>query len=202
MFQCIFSVTLQQIILRLIRFWWRVCHALKYSWEHDIWCHACLRLMLRNISLHWIVDICNFGELCNKVGFFCIASILPILYRGRVDDLSFFGCLSLFCFLLIEFNCTFYISYKILTNYVHYYCILIMTGLAVGTSFFFRARITSFHTHASLTFFVCFFILFHSCCSHARVFEKTHAHASSSFPMARLNGTCFFPTVQLQVHNV
>ena len=31
-----------------------------------------------------------------------------------------------FYFLLFEFHCTFSISYKILTNYVHYYCILIM----------------------------------------------------------------------------
>ena len=41
--------------------------------------------------------------------------------------------------------------------------------------FFFGARFTSFHTHSSLlTFFFCFFVLCHSCCSLARVFEKTH----------------------------
>ena len=34
--------------------------------------------------------------------------------RGRVDDLSFLEYLSPFCFLLIEFHCTFSISYKIL----------------------------------------------------------------------------------------
>ena len=39
---------------------------------------------------------------------------------------------------------------------------------------FFRARFTSFHTHASLlTFFVCLIVLFHSWCSRARVFGKT-----------------------------
>ena len=32
---------------------------------------------------------------------------------------------SPFCFLLIEFHLTFSIPYKILTNYVYYYCILI-----------------------------------------------------------------------------
>ena len=43
--------------------------------------------------------------------------------------------------------------------------------------FFFRALFASFHSHASLlTFFVCFFILFHSCCFHARVFGKTLLH--------------------------
>ena len=59
------------------------------------------------------------------------------------------------------------------------------------TSFFFRELFASFHTHASLlAFFVCFFILFHSCCSHARVFGKTIVH-ESLFPTAILNGTCF-----------
>ena len=49
--------------------------------------------------------------------------------------------------------------------------------MAVGILFFFRVRFSSLHTHASLlTSFVCFFILFHSCCSHARVFEKTLVH--------------------------
>ena len=41
---------------------------------------------------------------------------------------------------------------------------------------FFRARFTSFHHAFLLSVFVCFFILFHSCCSHARVFGKTLAH--------------------------
>ena len=41
---------------------------------------------------------------------------------------------------------------------------------------------TFFHTHASLlTFFVCFFILFHSCCSNAQVFGKTLVH---EFPIS------------------
>ena len=37
-----------------------------------------------------------------------------ICWRGRMDDSSFFHYLSPFCFLLIEFHCTFSISYKIL----------------------------------------------------------------------------------------
>ena len=44
---------------------------------------------------------------------------------------------------------------------------------------FFRAYFI-FHTHDSLlTLFVCFFILFHSCCSHAQVFGKTFVHELS-----------------------
>ena len=42
-----------------------------------------------------------------------------------------------------------------------------------------------------LTSFICFFILFHSCCSHARVLGK-HSCMSSTFPIAILNGTFFF----------
>ena len=50
---------------------------------------------------------------------------LTVLFPGRVDDLLFFDCLISFYFLLIEFYCIFSIFYKILTNYVYYYCILI-----------------------------------------------------------------------------
>ena len=42
-----------------------------------------------------------------------------------VDDSSFFEYLSSFCFLSIEFRCTFSISYKILPYFVCYYCISI-----------------------------------------------------------------------------
>ena len=70
--------------------------------------------------------------------------LLPIFYMGitqfirrRVEDLSFFDCLIPFGFLLIEFHCTFSISYRILANYVYYYCILIRIVQDVGTSFFF-----------------------------------------------------------------
>ena len=45
--------------------------------------------------------------------------------RGRMDDLSFFEYLSPFCFLSIEFYCTFFISCKILQHFVYYYCILV-----------------------------------------------------------------------------
>ena len=42
---------------------------------------------------------------------------------------------------------------------------------------FFRVRCTSFHIHSTLlTFFLCFIVLFQSCCSHAQVFGKTLLH--------------------------
>ena len=43
-----------------------------------------------------------------------------------MDDLLFFDYLSPFYFLLIEFHCTFSISYKILPDHVYYYCVSIM----------------------------------------------------------------------------
>ena len=70
-----------------------------------------------------------------------------------------------------------------------------MTGL------FFCACFTSFLTHTSfltLLLFLCLisFLLF-PC---ATVWENTYK--SSSFPIVILNGTYFFPKVQLPVHNV
>ena len=62
-----------------------------------------------------------------------------------------------------------------------YYCILIRIVKAVGTYFFVRALFTSFLTHFSLLTFFCYFVLFHSCGSHARVFGKTLVH---EFPIA------------------
>ena len=39
-----------------------------------------------------------------------------------MDDLLLFEYFSPFYFWLLEFHCTFSMSYKILTNYVYYYC--------------------------------------------------------------------------------
>ena len=58
---------------------------------------------------------------------------------------------------------------------------------------------TSFHTHVSLRAYFCLshFILsvpMHECLG-------KRSWMSSTFPIAILNGTCFFSTDQLQVHN-
>ena len=69
--------------------------------------------------------------------------------------------------------------YKILQYYVYYYCILIRYGLAALP--YFRARFYFFPYPTSLLiffFFSCFFVLFHSCCSHSRLFGKTLVHES------------------------
>ena len=59
--------------------------------------------------------------------------------------------------------------------------IVFWLGYDRPSGLFFSCRFASFHTHASLlTFFVCFFILFHFSCSQARVFGKTLVH---EFPM-------------------
>ena len=51
--------------------------------------------------------------------------INSMAHWGSVVNLSFFNYLSPFCFLLIEFHCSFTISYKILLDYVYYYCVSI-----------------------------------------------------------------------------
>ena len=44
----------------------------------------------------------------------------------------------------------------------------------------FRVRCTSFHIHSPLLiFFLCFIVLFQSCCSHSQVFGKTPLHEFS-----------------------
>ena len=46
-----------------------------------------------------------------------------------------------------------------------------------GQDLFFRVHCTSFHNYSPLlTFFLCFIVLFQSCCSHAQVFGKTLLH--------------------------
>ena len=98
------------------------------------------------------------------------------MFHGR-SDFFLFGSEVHFVFLLVEFYCTISIYYKILRNYVYYFCILNRIVWAVETSVLFRARFTCFHTHTSLhNLFVCFFVLFHSCCSHVRVFGRTIVH--------------------------
>ena len=56
-------------------------------------------------------------------------------------------------------------------------CTSYRTHASVLTFFFFQTSCTSYRTHASvLTFFFCCIVLFHSCCSQARVFGKTLVH--------------------------
>ena len=78
--------------------------------------------------------------------------------------------------------------------------------MAVRT-YFFRACCASFHTHASfLAFFVCIFVLFHSCCSHALVFGKTllhqlimfYSHTEWYFPFFKRRNSLFGPSFVYQ----
>ena len=55
----------------------------------------------------------------------------------------------------------------------------------VGGTYFFRTHVDSSHIHSPLhAFFICIFVSFHYCCSHAHVFR--------TIPIAILNSTCFF----------
>ena len=81
--------------------------------------------------------------------------------RGRVDDLSFFEYLSPCCFLLIEFHCSFFISYEILPYFVYYYCIWLGRDRPSGLLLFVPALLLSMLTplflpcsSVSLSYFV------------------------------------------------
>ena len=120
---------------------------------------------------------------------------------------SFFSCPLCFCisssdkwmicnflivFLLIEFHCNF----PYLIKYYHVMFISIVFWLIndrPSGPFFFRTRFTSFLTHAYLFTFFVRFCIFHSCCSHARVFVRTLVHESPFF-IALLNSTFFRET--------
>ena len=98
-----------------------------------------------------------------------------------MDDCSF-------CFLSIEFHYTFSISYKILPylNFMFIIIILFWSGLR----FFVPALLLSILMPLFLPFSVCIFVLFRSCCSHARVFGKALVH---EFPMSSRHTEWYLP---------
>ena len=132
----------------------------------------------------------------------CIFINYMIGRRRRVSFLSFFDYLSPFCF-LIEFHCTFSISYKMLQFFVYYYySFWLGCDMPSGLPFF-RACFASFLYSPSLLTFFCFFVLFHSGFSHGWVFGKTLVHEFhiSYMAISILNGTCFFRECNyIQVH--
>ena len=122
------------------------------------------------------------------------------LNRGRMDDLSFLDYLSPFCFLLIEFHCTFSISYKRLQYFVYYN--IFWLGCDRLSGLFFSACFASSvlkplflpSSFVSLSYFILAVPML--------VCLGKHSCMGSSSPIAILNSTCFFPTVQLQMYNV
>ena len=112
--------------------------------------------------------------------------------RGWVDDLSFFEYLSPFCFLLIEFQCTFSISYK----YYHILFIIIIVfwlgcDKPSGLLLFVTALLLSILTplflpssSVSLSYFVLAVPML-ECLG-------KHPCMSSPCPIAILNGTFLF----------
>ena len=86
---------------------------------------------------------------------------------------------------LVFCQLNFIVLFPFLIKYCHILFIIIVFWLGCDRPsrlLFFRARFAFFHTHAShLTSFVCLFILFHSCCSHAQVIGKTLVH---EFPIS------------------
>ena len=107
-----------------------------------------------------------------------------------MDDLSFFDYLSPFCFLLIEFHCTFPFFIKF-HQIVYYYCIRLGCDRPSGLLLFVRTVLFSI-----LTLFFCpsssvslsYFIL----AVPMRECLGKHSCMSSPFHVAILNGTASF----------
>ena len=94
-------------------------------------------------------------------------------------------------FLLIEFHCTFSISFKILPDYVYYYCISLGCDRPSGLLLFVPAVLFSILTPLfcpSSTVPLSYFIL----AVPMRECLGKHSCMSSSFPTAILNGTSSF----------
>ena len=112
-------------------------------------------------------------------------------FSGEGGWLVIFRLFKSILFLLIEFHCSFSISYKILPDYVYYFCISIRMWQAVGTCFI-RARFT----FSILTRLFCpsssvslsYFIL----AVPMRECVGKHSCMSSQFPIPILNGTSSF----------
>ena len=160
--------------------------ACRFTWLCNTYSNKSCAVVLKSIIIHnkfTVLPVIDGGLDFRHV---IIRVVQP---SGRVDDFSFFDCLSTFCFLLIEFVIFFPFPIK-----YHIMFIFIVFWLGCdGPSglLFFVPALTLFHTHASLlTFFVCFFILFHSCA--IRECLGKHSCMSSPFPTAILNGTYFF----------
>ena len=115
-----------------------------------------------------------------------------------MDELSFFDYLSPFCFLLIEFHCSFSISYKILPDYVYYCCISIRIGcrdfFQSCPLYFFSMLTPLFCPSSSVS--VSYFIL----SVPMREWLGKHSCMSSPFPIAILNCTSFLSLVKENIN--
>ena len=97
-----------------------------------------------------------------------------------------FDCSSPFCFLSIEFHCTFFISYKILTNYVYYYYCILIRIVKRRRDFFLWCQLYFFPLFLPSSFvslsYVVLAVLMQECLGE-------HSFVSSTFPIATANGT-------------
>ena len=112
--------------------------------------------------------------------------------ENNVDMLfSHHYCFISILVLFTEFHCYFFHLLSNTNKLCLFSLYLDYNGLGPRDSFFLSARFTSFHTHASLlTFFFCYFVLFHSAFLNRECLGK-HSYMSSSFPIAKLNTSIF-----------
>ena len=134
--------------------------------------------------------------------FFAIrASFFTVtIDAGRVDDLSFFKYYFRFCYLSIEFHCTFFHFLESITKLFLIVVFWLGCDSLSGLIFFMPVLLLSILMPLflpSLSVSLSYFILAVPMCECL----GKHVCMSSPFPIAILNGICFFPTVQVQMHN-
>ena len=86
--------------------------------------------------------------MIHELQMHALGSILMIETGGNVDDFIFFYCLSPFCFLLIEFHCTF--SFLIKYYNIIFNIIVFCLGNDRPLGLFLCACFAAFHTQIFL----------------------------------------------------
>ena len=155
--------------------------------------------------IHWVeVGLqdfffsCQLSFPCSRLSSYILAYFFTLFlsccsHAWMIGEGRLFVILRLFKSILFFVNWIEFYFFPFLIKYYHIMFIIIVFWLGCDrpSDFFFRARFASFHAHAFLlAFFVYFFVLFRSCCSHAWVFWKTLVH---EFPISYSHTEWYLP---------
>ena len=119
------------------------------------------------------------------------------IFKGGWMICNFFEYLSPFCFLLIEFHCTFSISYNIFI-----FCLLLLyfgEDVIGRRDFFCSCRFAAFHTHASLLPSSSVSLFYFVLAVPMRECLGKHSCMSSPCPLDILNGAFLFSRGEISV---
>ena len=111
--------------------------------------------------------------------------------------------LSLLTFFFVFYQLNFIVIFPSLIKYYHIMIIIFvfLLGCDRSSGLFFSCPLC-FLPYSRLSSYLVLFLSYFILAVPMRECLGKHSCMSSLFPIAILNGTCLFPTVQLQVHNV